>query len=192
MEYHFQVEKAVEYLVESSKHSDDSYSLSIAAYALSRAENPNAARILERLEGLSRKEKELQWWSNGDSSKDVEITSYIMLAKLESESEAVDKMLPVLKWLISKRNSNGGFSYTQDTVLGLQALIKFAEKTGAGDIDIEIQFKDLDKSERKGSIKINQTNDFVLPTHVVSDISNLLYSPTLIQFTLSSVDLHEN
>jgi len=38
----------------------------------------------------------------------------------------MEKAMPVMKWLMSQRNSFGGFHSTQDTVLGLEALSKFA------------------------------------------------------------------
>lgn len=45
---------------------------------------------------------------------DVEMTAYALLAKLSDQSmDVVGKAMPIVKWLTSQRNSDGGFSSTQ-------------------------------------------------------------------------------
>lgn len=59
------------------------------------------------------KEKE----SNGyyaPQSADIELTSYILLAKLEYHSKTdAALMIPIVKWINTQRNSLGGFYSTQ-------------------------------------------------------------------------------
>ena len=47
-------------------------------------------------------------------SSDIELTSYILLAKLENfKQDDAASMVPIVKWINSQRNSLGGFYSTQ-------------------------------------------------------------------------------
>ncbi|XP_016963803.3 thioester-containing protein 1 allele R1 isoform X3 [Drosophila biarmipes] len=175
--YQSAVEKAVQYVAEETDKTDDQYSLAIAAVALQLAKHPQAEKVLAKLENVARNENDRRWWSKAPEStgeegrffhwkprsNDVEITSYVLLALLEKD--AAEKSLPIMKWLISQRNSNGGFASTQDTVIGLQALTKFAYKTGSGSGTMDIEFAPAGGS--KDTIKVNPENSLVLQTHVL-------------------------
>ncbi|XP_017020828.2 thioester-containing protein 1 allele S1 isoform X1 [Drosophila kikkawai] len=177
--YQSSIEKAVRYVAEEVDKTDDQYSLAIAAVALQLAKHPQAEKVLAKLEGVARNENDRKWWSKapettGENSRifhwkprsnDVEITSYVLLALLEKEP--AEKALPIIKWLISQRNSNGGFSSTQDTVIGLQALTKFAFKTGSGSGNMDIEFVSSPDGGSKESIAVNPENSLVLQTHVL-------------------------
>ncbi|XP_016940135.3 CD109 antigen isoform X6 [Drosophila suzukii] len=175
--YQSTIEKAVRYVAEEADKTDDQYSLAIAAVALQLAKHPQAEKVLAKLENMARNENDRRWWSKAPEStgeegrffhwkprsNDVEITSYVLLALLEKDP--AEKSLPIIKWLISQRNSNGGFSSTQDTVIGLQALTKFAYKTGSGSGSMDIEFAPAGGS--KDTIKVNPENSLVLQTHVL-------------------------
>jgi len=59
------------------------------------------------------------WSSRGigdvtTAAADVEMTSYVLLATLRSlEQSQLTSALPIVRWLSTQRNSNGGFSSTQ-------------------------------------------------------------------------------
>ncbi|XP_070070918.1 thioester-containing protein 1 allele S1 isoform X6 [Drosophila takahashii] len=175
--YQSAIEKAIRYVAEETDKTDDQYSLAIAAVALQLAKHPQAEKVLAKLEGVSRNENDRRWWSKAPESSgeegrifhwkprsnDVEITSYVLLALLEKDP--AEKSLPIMKWLISQRNSNGGFSSTQDTVIGLQALTKFAYKTGSGTGTMDIEFAPAGGS--KDTINVSPENSLVLQTHVL-------------------------
>ncbi|CAD6999792.1 unnamed protein product [Ceratitis capitata] len=178
--YQAQIDNGLKYLLENIDQTDDQYSLSIAALALQLAKNPQGAadKLLAKLQALAKEENNRKWWSKSNEttqtddiwrwrprSNDVEITSYILLAILDKEG--AENALPIIKWLIAQRNSNGGFSSTQDTVVGLQALISFAEKTGSGSGEMDIEFVSSGGEDNKGSIKVNPGNSLVLQTHVL-------------------------
>ncbi|XP_039950325.1 CD109 antigen isoform X1 [Bactrocera tryoni] len=177
--YKTQVDNGMKYLMENVDKTDDQYSLAIASLALQIAKNPAADKVLTKLQGLAKQESDRKWWSKVDTptegssaiwrwqpnSNDVEITSYILLAILDKEG--AENALPIVKWLISQRNSNGGFASTQDTVVGLQALISFAEKTGAGSGVMDIEFTSSGGEENKGAIAVSAENSLVLQTHVL-------------------------
>ncbi|XP_037711800.1 CD109 antigen isoform X4 [Drosophila subpulchrella] len=175
--YQSTIEKAVRYVAEETDKTDEQYSLAIAAVALQLAKHPQAEKVLAKLENMARNENDRRWWSKAPEStgeegrffhwkprsNDVEITSYVLLALLEKDT--AEQSLPIIKWLISQRNSNGGFSSTQDTVIGLQALTKFAYKTGSGSGSMDIEFAPAGGS--KDTIKVNPENSLVLQTHVL-------------------------
>ena len=60
-------------------------------------------------------------------SADLEITAYVLLAKLHRHAEKdLAELVSVARWINTQRNSLGGFYSTQDTVIALDALAKFS------------------------------------------------------------------
>ncbi|KAK3785481.1 hypothetical protein RRG08_048616 [Elysia crispata] len=128
----------------------DQLSLSIVSYALSRAQSPVTAQALAQLNSMATSEGPLTYWDDGRSSRvggiigrpgassfiiwhppvvqarpvNIMTTSYAILAMVHAgrPSEA----FPSVRWLISQRNPNGGFSSTQDTIVALEALSAFS------------------------------------------------------------------
>ncbi|XP_062051412.1 alpha-2-macroglobulin-like protein 1 [Lepus europaeus] len=67
-------------------------------------------------------------WSE-PQALDVELTAYVLLAQLVKGSltqKEIAKATSIVTWLTKQRNAYGGFSSTQDTVVALQALAKYA------------------------------------------------------------------
>ncbi|XP_032203069.1 alpha-2-macroglobulin-like protein 1 isoform X1 [Mustela erminea] len=67
-------------------------------------------------------------WSQPEAV-DVELTAYVLLAQLSKASltqKEIAKATAIVAWLAKQRNAYGGFSSTQDTVVALQALAKYA------------------------------------------------------------------
>lgn len=58
-------------------------------------------------------------------SLDVEMTSWALLTAVRRNE--LERSLPVVRWLVAKQNSLGGFASTQDTVLAVEALANYAE-----------------------------------------------------------------
>lgn len=73
--------------------------------------------------------------------------------------------LPILKWLLSQRNDHGGFTSTQDTVVGLQALASYAEKIVGPSNNVQIRVKFNEGTESR--INVNQDNGLVLQKYEV-------------------------
>lgn len=129
-----QRDSALNYLI-SNYNDTDVYSLAILSYALSLAEHPSFATILDKLNNLAiataedlhwQKVKEVDpdnYWSSEPMALDVEVTSYVLLAIAGSD---ISKALQIVRWLVKQQNANGGFQSTQDTVVGLEALGKLA------------------------------------------------------------------
>lgn len=113
------------------------------ATAFQMAKHQNAAIILDKIKPLSKTQDDLEWWEDTEHGRttDIEITSYILLALLHTPGH----YLPIAKWLLKQRNNHGGFKSTQDTVVGLQALVKFAQISSTqNDTLLKVSYKGLD------------------------------------------------
>ena len=67
--------------------------------------------------------------------------------------------VPVVRWLLEQRNANGGFISTQDTVVGLAALARFARYTRSASTEMSI---DITYEGGTKSFQINSNNAIVL------------------------------
>jgi CD109 antigen len=91
-----------------------------------------------------------------NKSADIETTAYATLA-LVKHGDAFNAS-KASKWLVSKRNANGGYGSTQDTVVTLQALTEYA--TGSrSDVDLTVTLKGEGVDQR---LTINKDNFDVL------------------------------
>lgn len=115
-----------------------------------------------------------KWWDKSleinnccfkeSKTLNVEITAYGLLTLLFAKEES--KCLPILKWLLNQRNSQGGFEGTQDTVVGLEALAKFACKIATKDNNVSIVVSTLeDKTEHR--VTVNKDNALLLQSEKV-------------------------
>lgn len=69
--------------------------------------------------------------------------------------------LPYFKWLLNQRNDQGGFVGTQDTVIGLEALAKYAEHLSSKDSNIQLRITS-DSSNRLTIFNVNNENALLL------------------------------
>ena len=154
-------DKAMQYLEGVLDDADDAYSVAITAYALEMAKSAKAQAAYEKLMDLAQESDEGLYWGDerpipepgllkpeigGDllpspeqnGSAAVETTGYATLALLQHG----DKMNAsrAARWLVSQRNAFGGFSSTQDTVVGLQALTSFAAGSRS-DVDATVTLR---------------------------------------------------
>ncbi|XP_009936163.2 alpha-2-macroglobulin-like protein 1 [Opisthocomus hoazin] len=68
----------------------------------------------------------------GTQSMDIELTAYVLLAYLSKPRVHAGDMTTaagIVAWLTRQQNAYGGFASTQDTVVALQALAKYAART---------------------------------------------------------------
>jgi hypothetical protein len=85
------------------------------------------------------KKKQAYWLEN--QSADLEITAYILLAKLlDYKRNELASIVDISKWINSQRNSLGGFYSTQDTVVALDALAEFASISYAKKINLKMSY----------------------------------------------------
>lgn len=67
------------------------------------------------------------------------MTAYAVLSlvKLGGETNMVEA-LKAVRWMSKQRNAEGGFTSTQDTVLGLEALTKYAAAMSSNTMDLSV------------------------------------------------------
>jgi CD109 antigen len=121
--YRNTINKAVDYIVRNIEGLNDTYALSLCAYALNLAKHPYETPAFNFLESRAVTMRESKWWSKAipkddknphyslPRSVDVEMTSYGLLLYLRRNY--VVEAIPVMKWLIKQRNTEGGFASTQ-------------------------------------------------------------------------------
>ncbi|KAM7352866.1 thioester-containing protein 1 allele R1-like [Cochliomyia hominivorax] len=145
--------KGLNYLTADLNNINDVYELSLIANTLSKAQHPAANKIREKLTSFRNdNENGLIWWMG--SGNDVETTAYTLMSLLDVRGN----YLPIMKWLIEQRNEEGGFKSSHDTVVGLEALVKFSQKyKNSNNLDMKIMYFAQDQ---KGNEK--ETNEFFI------------------------------
>jgi len=144
------MQKAQIYLEANLDQAKDSpYALSLATLTLEKLKSNLAGEALASLMLLAKQDENGMYWeenlavlekpevrriSVSRSGKNVEITSYAALALMEAKDSRASS---ALKWISSQRNSRGGFSSTQDTVVAFKALMTAAAMQGK-DINAKI------------------------------------------------------
>jgi CD109 antigen len=156
--------RAIRYLEGQLDDMTEPYAIAITTYALELANSPQKGAAYDKLMSLAKEDESGLHWGSGDlpvqqpevekkeggpavmrpfepdinRSADIETTAYATLA-LVKHGDAYNASRSS-KWLVSRRNANGGFGSTQDTVVSLQALIEYA--TGArSDVDLTVTLK---------------------------------------------------
>ncbi|XP_054723322.1 CD109 antigen-like [Uloborus diversus] len=161
-----EMDRATKFLVRELKNSQDPYFVSIVTYAFHLTEHPEKDMALQKLLSLSSRGVDTMHWKkekDGASyykpqSQDVEMTAYALLTY--SIRGDVAGSLPVLRWMISQQNENGGYSSTQDTVIGIQALASLATRLASTSISINVTYNT--KDDMKKSLNISSDNAMVL------------------------------
>ena len=157
--------KAREYLAGKLDAIEEPYTMAIVAYALALGQSSQAGDAYDKLMSMAILDGNgLHWgdvpaavYKKGQPPRPgrnaaVETTGYAMLALLERGDRV--SASSAARWLVSQRNAFGGFGSTQDTVVGLQALIEFATHARF-DADMTVNLKSGDWVRQ---VKINESN----------------------------------
>jgi CD109 antigen len=184
--------RAIRYLENKLDGMSDPYTVAIVSHVLELAGSPLKENAYEKLMTLAKEDEDGLHWGSDDiiplpeplkeeggpariapfrseinECSDIETTAYATLA-LVRHGDAFNASR-ASKWLVSKRNANGGYGSTQDTVVALQALTEYA--TGArSDVDLTLTLKGDGVNE---TLKINENNFDVLqivPVPINTDI----------------------
>lgn len=174
--YRNAVNKGIDYIVRNVNGLEDPYAIAICAYTLQLAQHPVADIMFNLLEAAAQTTSDIKWWQRPVSenekknpwlsvpnSVNIEMTSYSLLTYLQKG--LVEDALPIMKWLVSQQNDEGGFASTQDTVIALTALAKLAEKVVTSDVDISTIF--TYKGGASTNIKVNKANSMILQKHEI-------------------------
>ena len=140
---------ALSFLESQLYEIDDAYTMAITAYALALGDSPRAADAQERLMGMGTDGGGGLHW---DGPAAVETTGYATLALLE-RGDLINAGRAA-RWLVEQRNAFGGYGSTQDTVVGLQALIGFAASSRF-DVNMAVE---LTAGEWSRRVSVNAAN----------------------------------
>ncbi|XP_076737823.1 alpha-2-macroglobulin [Maylandia zebra] len=120
-------------LRESINDLSNTYTTALLAYVFTLAgDTETRAHLLQHLDTVAVREGGFLYWSQTaaetSASLSVEISSYVLLAKLSASTTADDLGYAsgIIRWLTGQQNYYGGFSSTQDTVVALQALALYS------------------------------------------------------------------
>jgi CD109 antigen len=155
--YSTQIQKAEQYLVSKLRESQSSYEVAIINYALHLYDSPAIDSAHQKLLNFATRSSDYTFWSASDSKKkddltdkqsfhfflpksnDVEATAYALMTNVLRKD--IENSIPILRWLISQQNENGGFATTQDTVVGIQSLGAFATHVASNTIQLASVFR---------------------------------------------------
>lgn len=151
-----------------SMDAPDIYTLALSTLALARlAQTEKANEMLQRLLTLANTDNDLLHWEKPDSSLafSVEVTSYAVLSLLALGGPHNLVMAnKAVRWIAAQVNANGGFVSTQDTVVALEALTKYALTVpGTDNVELRIIVNSRQLLEDE-SFHVNQDNRLVQQT----------------------------
>ncbi|XP_047140666.1 murinoglobulin-1 isoform X2 [Hydra vulgaris] len=199
-------------VTDSLSNITDSYSLSIIAYMYAKiGDFKTYQSVIDTLNKLAvRKDGMVHWeetkvpetikepWYYQALSTDIEQTSYVLLAMLTfGKSSVISDVVPIVQWLSKQRNSLGGWSSTQDTVLAMQALSGFAEYSFGASQNMNIVVKAGNSFTHtfkvtKGNSLVSQTvEDIPVPNtvDVVASGDGCSLIQTSVQYNVKEVTL---
>ncbi|XP_014795548.1 PREDICTED: alpha-2-macroglobulin-like protein 1 [Calidris pugnax] len=140
------VRKALGCIAPSLPKATSTYTQALLAYTFALAKDSQRAQeLLDTLDGKAIRTGGQIYWSETPAkprprtspwseprSVDVEMTAYVLLALLSKPNSTASDLTTasgIVAWLTRQQNAYGGFASTQDTVVALQALAKYAALT---------------------------------------------------------------
>ncbi|XP_063818193.1 alpha-2-macroglobulin-like [Pseudophryne corroboree] len=150
------VRDAMSYLRKAAVDVNSVYTQALLAYTFTLSgETELRKMMMDKLDAKAvRGEGQLHWeresapapdvpyWYRAPSAE-VETTAYMLLAVVSGSVKDLGKASQIVNWLSKQQNPYGGYSSTQDTVVAIQALAKYAEATFSdkGDVTVTVSSK---------------------------------------------------
>uniref|UniRef100_A0A671UX03 Alpha-2-macroglobulin domain-containing protein n=1 Tax=Sparus aurata TaxID=8175 RepID=A0A671UX03_SPAAU len=161
-------------LNESISDLNNTYTTALLAYVFTLAgDMETRAHLLEQLDKVALNQGFLHWSQTAtetSASLSVEISSYVLLAKLSASPTAEDLAYAnrIVRWLTGQQNQYGGFSSTQDTVVALQALALYSTLVFSleGSSTVTVQ-----SSSGQLTFDVNQDNKLLYQEVVLKDVT---------------------
>uniref|UniRef100_A0A671UZM6 Alpha-2-macroglobulin domain-containing protein n=1 Tax=Sparus aurata TaxID=8175 RepID=A0A671UZM6_SPAAU len=161
---HGAVNRSLSCLNESISDLNNTYTTALLAYVFTLAgDMETRAHLLEQLDKVALNQET-------SASLSVEISSYVLLAKLSASPTAEDLAYAnrIVRWLTGQQNQYGGFSSTQDTVVALQALALYSTLVFSleGSSTVTVQ-----SSSGQLTFDVNQDNKLLYQEVVLKDVT---------------------
>ncbi|XP_036942928.1 alpha-2-macroglobulin-P-like [Acanthopagrus latus] len=172
---HHAVNRSLSCLNESISDLNNTYTTALLAYVFTLAgDMETRAHLLEQLDKVALNQGGFLHWSQTatetSASLSVEISSYVLLAKLSASPTAEDLAYAhrIVRWLTGQQNQYGGFSSTQDTVVALQALALYSTLVFSleGSSTVTVQ-----SSSGQLTFDVNQDNKLLYQEEVLKDVT---------------------
>ncbi|KRT80931.1 hypothetical protein AMK59_6126 [Oryctes borbonicus] len=157
--------KGLDYVALNMNDDQGIYTIALAAYVLQISNHALRREALTELELKAKTKNNMQWWEKDvpanetrnpwnylPKTMDIEITSYALLAYLESD--LIDEAIPVVNWLVNQGNNLGGFTSTQDTRMALMALSRLVLRLSV-ETNMQITYQYRQQDSNKFSINKN-------------------------------------
>ncbi|XP_070684798.1 alpha-2-macroglobulin-like [Pempheris klunzingeri] len=168
------MQKSLSCLRESIRDLNNTYTTALLAYVFTLAgDMETRAHLLQRLDKAALEQDGLLHWSQTTAetaSLSVEISSYVLLAKLSASptTEDLGYATRIVRWLADQQNPYGGFSSTQDTVVALQALALYStlvfSPEGSNTVTVQSPSGQL-------TFDVNQSNKLVYQEQMLQDVT---------------------
>ncbi|NXA38214.1 A2ML1 protein, partial [Eudromia elegans] len=178
------VQKALGCITPSLPKITSTYTQALLAYTFALAKDTHHTQeLLTVLDQKAIREDGQIHWSQTPSkptttspwsqplSVDVELTAYVLLALLSKPNVTQADLLTasdIVAWLNRQQNAYGGFASTQDTVVALQALAKYAALTYSTKGVAEVRVKSQKGFGRK--FQISDQNRLLVQEMALTDI----------------------
>jgi CD109 antigen len=143
--------RAIEYLEDNLGDMDDAYTIALTAYALELGNSTERDEAIGKLMDMAREDENGLYW--GDAIRPASEDQRMMPYPVQQNSAAIEttgyatmaltlhgdtfNAARAAQWITAQRNSLGGFGSTQDTVVGIQALIAYQSGVRA-DVDLTV------------------------------------------------------
>ncbi|XP_069952469.1 alpha-2-macroglobulin-like [Cherax quadricarinatus] len=158
--------------------SQDPYTAALKAYALALSGLSEAQSVIEKVINTAMENSHSMHWeipAGAGKSEGVEIETagYTLLAMMTlNATRFQNQAVKIVKFLSSKRNGQGGFISTQDTVVALQALASFESHQNQGNVNLVIT---VEAEALEHDFHIDESNKLLqqtanlpkIPAHVV-------------------------
>ncbi|XP_077987221.1 A.superbus venom factor 1-like [Glandiceps talaboti] len=185
--------RAITYLEDQLAALERPYAVAIVAYALALVNSDEKLEANKKLKQLSVFDalKNVRYWNANDSSFGngerpfwyawkpsaiaVETTAYALLTQLKLDD--IEYANPIVVWLTTQRNANGGFVSTQDTVVALQALSQYTIQTQRADLHLRCTLTSENDGQFEETFLI-QNDNALLQQHTEAPVGGKLYIDT--------------
>jgi CD109 antigen len=102
----------------------------------------------------------------GGEQVSVEVAAYVLLSYAHNLPDTLDQALPVFRGITQQLSDSGGFKSTQDTVIGIQAMAKFATYLTDDDMNMEVSLTLNGAPEFTSDPVTNDNKDLVVVQNV--------------------------